>query len=380
MHIILATESIRHPLTGVGRYTQELAAHLAALPQIESLQYLHGRRLLQQRPSPGPASAAASWMRDRFSRIEVATDAYRRLSNLAKARALHGQRPALFHGCNYYLPAYDGPSVATFHDISIYRWPQCHRADRVRYMRKELALAVQRAQLILTVSDFSRREIAAHFALPLERIRAIPLAADAAFRPHTPAELAAPLQALGLQTDAYCLCVSTIEPRKNIDVLLTAYAALPAAVRARYPLVIAGHSGWSSEALHARMRSAEQAGWLRYLGYVPQDGLPALVAGARLFVFPSFYEGFGLPVLEAMASGTPVICASASSLPEVAADAAMLFDPADVSALTLALARGIDDSDWREAARQTGLQRAAQFSWQRCAVATADAYRDVLAA
>lgn len=227
---------------------------------------------------------------------------------------------------------------------------------------------------------FSRREIAAHFALPLERIRAIPLAADAAFRPHAQAELAAPLQALGLQTDAYCLCVSTIEPRKNIDVLLTAYAALPAAVRARYPLVIAGHSGWSSEALHARMRSAEQAGWLRYLGYVPQDGLPALVAGARLFVFPSFYEGFGLPVLEAMASGTPVICASASSLPEVAADAAMLFDPADVSALTLALARGIDDSDWREAARQTGLQRAAQFSWQRCAVATADAYRDVLAA
>ncbi|UXA51313.1 glycosyltransferase family 4 protein [Xanthomonas prunicola] len=380
MHVILATESIRHPLTGVGRYTQELAMHLAELPQIESLHYLHGRRLLQQRPSPGPASTVTSWMRDRFSRIEVATDAYRRLGNLAKARALRGQEPALFHGCNYYLPAYDGPSVATFHDISIYRWPQCHRADRVRYMRKELALAVQRAQLILTVSEFSRQEIAAHFALPLERIRAIPLAADAAFRPHTPGEVAAPLQALGLETHAYCLCVSTIEPRKNIDVLLTAYAALPAAVRARYPLVIAGHSGWSSEALHARIRRAEQAGWLRYLGYVPQDCLPALMAGARLFVFPSFYEGFGLPVLEAMASGTPVICASASALPEVAADVAMLFDPADVSALTLALARGIDDATWREAARQTGLQRAAQFSWQRCAVATAGAYRDVLAA
>ncbi|WP_349656505.1 glycosyltransferase family 1 protein [Xanthomonas sp. 10-10] len=380
MHIILATESIRHPLTGVGRYTQELAVHLAALPQIESLQYLHGRRLLQQRPSPGPASTVASWMRDRFSRIEAATDVYRRLGNLAKARALRGQEPALLHGCNYYLPSYGGPSVATFHDISIYRWPECHRADRVRYMRKELALAVQRAQLIVTVSEFSRQEIAAHFALPLERIRAIPLAADPAFRSHPPAELAAPLQALGLQADGYCLCVSTIEPRKNIDMLLTAYAAMPAAWRARYPLVIAGHSGWSSEALHARMRNAEQAGWLRYLGYVPQDCLPALMAGARLFVFPSLYEGFGLPVLEAMASGTPVLCSSASALPEVAADAAMLFDPADPGALALALARGMDDAAWRDAARQAGLQRAAQFSWQRCAAATADAYRDVLAA
>ncbi|MEA5125715.1 glycosyltransferase family 4 protein [Xanthomonas floridensis] len=379
MRIILATESIRHPLTGVGRYTQELAVHLERLPQIESLQYLHGRRLMQQRPDPGSASTVTPWLRDRFSRIEVATDVYRRLNNLAKARALRGQ-DALFHGCNYYVPAYAGPSIATFHDISIYRWPECHRADRVRYMRKELALAVRRAQLIVTVSEFSRQEIAAHFGLPLARVRAIPLAADAAFRPHAPAELAAPLQALGLETDAYCLCVSTIEPRKNIDILLTAYAALPAALRVRYPLVIAGHSGWSSDSLHARMQRAEQAGWLRYLGYVPQDSLPALVAGARLFVFPSLYEGFGLPVLEAMASGTPVLCSSASALPEVAADAAALFDPADSTALAQVLARGIDDAVWREAASRAGLQRAAQFSWQRCAAATADVYRHVLAA
>ncbi|KAB7768824.1 glycosyltransferase family 4 protein [Xanthomonas maliensis] len=380
MHIILATESIRHPLTGVGRYTQELAAQLAALPQIQSLRYLHGRRLLAQLPTPGPGSTLTPWIRDRFSHVGLATDVYRRLNNLAKARALRGQGKALFHGCNYYVPAFDGPSIATFHDISIYRWAQCHRADRVRYMRKELQLAVQRAQLILTVSEFSRQEIAAHFALPSARIRAIPLAADPAFRPQTSAELAAPLREFGLDRDAYCLCISTIEPRKNIDTLLTAYAALPAALRTRHPLVIAGHSGWSSTALHARMRQAEQEGWLRYLGYVPQSRLPALLAGARLFVFPSLYEGFGLPVLEAMASGTPVLCSRASALPEVAGTAAELFDPADSIALGQALVRGLEDATWRATARQAGLDRATQFSWQRCAALTADAYRDVLAA
>ncbi|MDQ1094836.1 glycosyltransferase involved in cell wall biosynthesis [Xanthomonas sacchari] len=380
MHVILATESIRYPLTGVGRYTQELATQLAALPQIQSLRFLHGRRLRQDLPAPGPAPTLVPWLRERLSGVQPAVDVYRRLHNAARSRALRGQAPALFHGCNYYLPAFDGPCVATFHDVSIYRWAECHRADRVRYMRKELALSLRRAQLILTVSEFSRREIAAQFDWPLARIRAIPLAGNAAFRPHRAQELQAPLQALGLQADGYTLFLGTIEPRKNLQTLLQAYAALPAALRTRWPLVVAGHPGWHSEALHQRMAQAQRDGWLRYLGYVDETRLPALVAGARLFVFPSRYEGFGLPVLEAMGSGTPVLCSNAAALPEVAGDAAALFDPGDMDALVGLLARGLEDAAWRAALSAAGRRRAAEFDWRTCAERTAAAYRDAMRA
>ncbi|WOS40453.1 glycosyltransferase family 1 protein [Xanthomonas rydalmerensis] len=380
MHVILATESIRYPLTGVGRYTQELATQLAALPQIDSLRFLHGRRLRNDLPAPGPAPTLVPWLRDRLSGIQPAVDIYRRINNAAKARALRGQAPALFHGCNYYLPAFDGPCVATFHDVSIYRWAECHRADRVRYMRKELALSLRRAQLILTVSEFSRREIAAQFDWPLARIRAIPLAGNAAFRPHRTEELQPPLQALGLQADGYSLFLGTIEPRKNLQTLLQAYAALPTALRTRWPLVVAGHPGWHSEALHQRMAQAQRDGWLRYLGYVEEASLPALVAGARLFVFPSLYEGFGLPVLEAMGSGTPVLCSNAAALPEVAGDAAALFDPGDVDGLVGLLARGLDDAAWRATLSAAGRRRAAEFDWRTCAERTVDAYRDAMRA
>lgn len=379
VNIILATESIRAPLTGVGRYTLELARQMAQLPQIDSLRFLHGRRLSDKLPEPGQPPTVTPWLRDRLSRVHWVTDTYRHLNNTAKAWALRGAGTALFHGCNYYLPAFDGPCIATFHDVSIYRWADCHRADRVRHMRKELALSLRRAQLIITVSEHARGEIAKQFDWPLHQIRAIPLASHEAFRPHTATELDAPLQALGLRNGGYSLFVGTVEPRKNLTALLDAYARLPTALRTRWPLVVAGHSGWNSEQLHARMRQAEQAGWLHYAGYVKGAHLPALFAGARLFVFPSLYEGFGLPVLEAMASGTPVLCSNASALPEVAGEAAALFTPTDVDMLTELLLRGLQDAHWRGEARTAGLQRAAQFSWRRCAEQTANAYRDVLA-
>lgn len=378
MNVILATESIRHPLTGVGRYTQQLAAHLAELPQIQSLQFLHGTRLCNRLPTVGHPPTVVPWLRDRLSRVHPLVDLYRQLNNLAKARALRRQSAALFHGCNFYLPRFDGPCVVTFHDMSVYRWAHCHRADRVRYMRKELALSARRATLILTVSEFSRREIAAQFDWPLSRIRAIPLAGSNAFRVHTAEELQAPLQALGLQHDGYSLFMGTIEPRKNLDTLLRAYAELPVPLRTRWPLVVAGDPGWHSADVHARMRQAERAGWLRYLGYVEEPRLPALLAGARLFVFPSLYEGFGLPVLEAMASGTPVLCSDAAALPEVAGDAAALFAPSDVTALATLLAAGLEDASWRATLAAAGRRRAAQFSWHRCAELTAEAYREAI--
>jgi alpha-1,3-rhamnosyl/mannosyltransferase len=138
-----------------------------------------------------------------------------------------------------------------------------------------------------------------------------------------------------------------------------------------------GYRGWNSGELHARLTTAQAEGWLRYLGFVPGDTLPGLMAGARLFAFPSWYEGFGLPVLEAMACGVPVVCSNASTLPEVAGDAAAFHDPSDLDALVCQLRVGLEDDLWRESAVKAGIRQAAKFSWERCAQQTLEVYRSV---
>ncbi len=200
------------------------------------------------------------------------------------------------------------------------------------------------------------------------------MGANPAFRPHSAAALAPVLARWELQAQGYSLYVGTIEPRKNLDRLLDAYEALPKALRARYPLVMAGSPGWRSEHTHARMARAASAGWLHYLRYVPQADLPALYAGARLFAYPSLYEGFGLPVLEAMASGVPVLTSNVSSLPEVVGDVALSIDPQDTDAITAALVRGLQDEAWQLQACSAGIEHARQFTWARCIDRTVQVY------
>lgn len=183
------------------------------------------------------------------------------------------------------------------------------------------------------------------------------------------------MQALGLQAGHYALFVGTVEPRKNVERLVQAYGLLPMDLRRACPLVIAGGQGWNSESVHARMARAQDEGWLRYMAFVDQRWLPALYAGARLMAYPSLYEGFGLPIIEAMASGTPVLTSTTSCMPEVADGAARLVDPHDVEAIAHALLECLDDEVWQAGARAQGLQRAARLSWDRCAEETIQVYK-----
>jgi alpha-1,3-rhamnosyl/mannosyltransferase len=207
----------------------------------------------------------------------------------------------------------------------------------------------------------------------------VPLACSADYKPRNEAALSSVLTKHGVTMQGYSLYVGTIEPRKNLDVLLDAYALLPLNVRQEWPLILIGYQGWRSEHLHERIRAAVSEGWARYLGFVEADELPLIYAGARVFVFPSLYEGFGLPVLEAMASGIPVVCSNASTLPEVAGEAAAMCDPKDVDGLSELINRALQDESWRELAVKKGLLQAAKFSWQRCATETAAVYKEVLA-
>ena len=382
MKVILSIDPVRFPLTGIGRYTYELAKHLKEIEGIEQLKFLSAYRF---RPLPDPLQAAvtntlsSNKLRQSVLKNPVTRGLYSLVSPLLKQHALRDYADHVYHGPNFYLPPVAGPSVCTFHDLSIFTWAHCHPPERVKYMRKEIAATLKRANMLITDTETTRQEVAAYFSWPLDKIRAVPLACSDDFRPRDIEALIPVLTKYGLTLQGYSLYVGTIEPRKNLDVLLDAYALLPQAVRQQWPLILIGYHGWRNEQLHARIEAAMAEGWARYLGFVEADELPLIYAGAQVFVFPSLYEGFGLPVLEAMASGIPVVCSNASTLPEVAGEAAAMCDPQDVDTLSELINRALQDEGWRELAIKKGLQQAAKFSWQRCAKETTAVYKEVLA-
>ena len=381
MKVILSIEPVRFPLTGIGRYTYELAKHLKEIAEVEELKFLTGYRftdLPEPKQAEGTNKGSSTKLRQAVLKNSLTRELYSLVSPLLKQHALRGYTDHVYHGPNFYLPPFAGPSVCTFHDLSIFTWAHCHPPERVKYMRKEISATLKRADMLITDTETTRQEVAAYFSWPLDKIRAVPLACSEEFMPRNEAALSPVLTKHGLSYQGYSLYVGTIEPRKNLDVLLDAYTLLPQAVRKQWPLILTGYQGWRNEQLHARIEAATKEGWARYLGFVEANELPLIYAGARVFVFPSLYEGFGLPVLEAMASGIPVVCSNASTLPEVAGEAAAMCEPQDVDTLSELINRALQDESWRELAVKKGLLQAAKFSWQRCAKETTAVYKEVL--
>jgi len=238
--------------------------------------------------------------------------------------------------------------------------------------RATIDVGVRRAGALLCISEATRSDLVARVPSAARRAIVVDLAADAGFGDPSAAQRAPAVAAkLGIGRP-YVLAAGTLEPRKNLERLLQAWAALPEALRERHELVLVGPTGWDAETILA---GASAAG-IRLTGYLPDDDLAALYAGCELFCYPSLYEGFGLPVLEAMQSGAPVLTSTVSSLPEVAGDAAVLVDPLSVPAICAALERLLGDAGARDRLRAAGRARAARFSWER----TATEVRDVLRA
>jgi alpha-1,3-rhamnosyl/mannosyltransferase len=288
-------------------------------------------------------------------------------------------RPHLYHEPNFLPFQFDGPTVITAHDLSWIRFPETHPSERVAVMNELFPRSLEAASHILTDAEFVRQEIIEEFGVAPTRITAVPLGARPIFRPRSVDECAAVLLEHGLRYRGYILCVGTLEPRKNLELAIRAYAGLPPAVRRQYPLVTVGMRGWLTSGLESVMQPLVSSGELRPLGYTSDETLAALYASALTLVYPSLYEGFGLPPLEAMASGTPVIVSDRSTLPEVVGDAGVIIDARDEVALRDALRRFADDPAFWHDRAAASLQRASGFSWQRCAEETLDVYRRVLA-
>lgn len=387
MQVILAVDAIGAPLTGIGRYAFELAQRLPAHAGMEQVRYFsHGRWLnaadliRSATASQGGDSTAANRasLRSRLAGNKLAVRAFHAVTPHFFRWRLRDDTNSLFHSPNYFLPPFSGCSVATIHDLSHIFLPQFHPAARVDYLNRALPFTFRQADFLITDAESVRREVIAHFNWPMDRIAAVPLGVAPDFYPRPVIDLVSVLQHYGLIPGGYTLYVGTIEPRKNLERLLIAYESLPVQVRQRWPLVLAGARGWQSGALHNRIGRGAAAGWVRYLEYVPQHDLPLVYAGARLFAYPSLYEGFGLPPLEAMASGVPVVTSNVSSLPEVVGGAALTIDPLDISALSAALARGLEDETWRALAVSLGLERAAVLTWAGCVDKTVAIYVKVL--
>lgn len=341
MQVIFSTDSIQFPLTGIGRYAYELAKCLQKNSKISELLFLNGNYLSRQIPSVKEKTSAIYALRRLVQKSCFASQLYQVTAKFLKTHTIKKYPNAIYHSPNFYLPPNLNRCVATFHDLSVFTSPEYHPKERIRFMQKELLLTIKRADMLITDSEFTRLELAEYFNLPLRQVHAAKLGRSDDFYPREAEELNPLLAPFGLKANHYSLFIGSIEPRKNIATLLDAYERLPLALRLAIPLVISGFKGWSSAELHQRFERAKNAGWLHYLGYTQSAILPCLFAGARSFLFPSLYEGFGLPVLEAMASGTPVVCSNTSSLPEVAGDCALMCAPKDIDTLTLLIKKAL---------------------------------------
>jgi alpha-1,3-rhamnosyl/mannosyltransferase len=377
MRVIFNVDAITAPLTGIGRYALELARGLAQHDEIEDLRLYSAYRWVDDPAHALAANRTIAAIRRSVPFKSQALELYQQIRGGLFRLHTRRMKGFLLHTPNYVLMPFDGPALTTVHDLSWLSYPDAHPVERVRFLDKHLPASLAQASLVLTDSEFIAAEIAARFAVPRAKIRAIPLGVDAAYRPRTAEEILATLAKHGLEHSAYLLVVATQEPRKNLARLARAYAALPTATKARHPLVIVGARGWLNRELEATIAPLEASGIVRRLGYVAEDELPQIYAGAHAFAFPSLYEGFGLPVLEAMASGVPVLTSNVSSLPEVAGDAALMVDPNDEDSLRDGLARVLDDSTWRTHASARGIARSRDYPWSRCVEATIDAYRAV---
>ena len=366
--------------TGVGKYTFELAAALKRLPGVLDVSLFYGihwsmrlRRNYHLDNGVGNSGLQGSriarrvpdtlkgWLRRKATRLEF---------------AIH--RPDIFHATNYVADPCDVPMVVTVHDLSFYRYPETQPPERLNWLSEGLLRTLNQAKGIITDSQFTKDELISLLGVPGNRINVVHLGVTANYRPRDKDVLAEKLREFDLAPKSYILSVGTLEPRKNISKLLRAYELLPDSLKEQWPLVIAGMRGWKDQEITKRMEKLARNGKLRPLGYVPDDKLPLIYAGATLFVYPSLYEGFGLPALEAMASGVPVIVSNRASLPEVVGEAGALIDPEDIESLAHVIESLLLDQAKREQMAMAGLQQAKRFTWEACAKKTFRIYQRVL--
>jgi len=414
MHIGIDGIPLATPKTGIGHYTFELAQGLAReLPQDE-IQLIAPVPILREelaaRDAPGRKVGTDTAEADAEETAEVeatsatsveATDAPLQSSlppNLStvqpKVSALRkhwwtnglplhirsSEPPVrLFHGTNYNIPLWNRcRTVVTVHDLSLLLHSNTHEAHLVARARRRLPTMVRFATQIVTDTEAVKKEICEHLDVRPERVSVVPLAPRRVFRPVPLEETVETRRRLGVEDD-FILFVGTVEPRKNLITLVRAFAELLRETDLRPQLVVAGREGWLTDELHAYLKESAAGERVLFTGYISDEELRELYSSCRVCAYPSVYEGFGLPPLEAMACGAPVITSRIPVIMESVGQAARLIEPTDANALTRELIEMLTNDGVRRHFSEAGLKQAAQFTWERTARMTLDVYREIFA-
>lgn len=364
MQIGIDARLVYHTRAGIGEYTLRLTQALAAAYPEERFTLLQDTRTSQ--PLINAENVA-------IARTRVPS--HYRLEQFLMPWVLRRLGTDVFHSPDFIPPLRSrGPSVITIHDLGFLIYPHFLTKDAARYYG-QIDRAVRHAEQIIAVSQSTKNDLVRMLGVPEDKISVIYEAAAPQFQPMDRAAAYQHIQALYDIPEEFILFVSTIEPRKNINGLLRAYRRLRDDYKLTPALVLVGAPGWLSDDVYALMDVLDLAPYCFFLGRVDTHDLCYLYNAAQCLVHPAFYEGFGLPPLEAMACGTPVIVSNVSSMPEVVGDAALQIDPKHDEEITVALWRVLTDPALRESLRAKGLQRASAFSWRRAAEQTMEVYR-----
>lgn len=376
MRICIDYTSAVQQRAGIGRFTRELAGALLAARSPHDVVLLRPKG--EARVAAGIPPGAE--VRTLPVTAWVAAVLWHRLRVPAPVEWFTGSCD-IFHAPDYVLPPLrNAKGIVTVHDLGFVRNPAWSVPSLARYLTRAVPQSVRRADLVLADSEATRHDLLAWLDLAPERVEVLYGGVGSEFRPVTDAEEVRRVRRRYGLDQPYLLTVSTLEPRKNLVRLLEAYALLRGRHSAAPDLVVAGGEGWLFEEIYRRADELRLRESVRFLGYVPESDLPALLSQTRAFVFPSLYEGFGLPPLEAMACGVPVAASDAPCLPEVLGDAALFFSPLDVSGMADALGRILTDEGLRADLISRGQRRARVFSWERAARQLLAIYERVFAA
>lgn len=376
MRLAFNATALLSPLTGIGQYGYHLAGELLNTPELQT-DFFYGNFWDDKRHVSGQRtfSVAMPWARKYMPYYTQISRLYRQY---VFARQTRSFKYDVYHEPNYLPLHFKGPTVITVHDISWIRYPETHPIERVEMMSRYFEKALYQSSALITDAEFIRQELIEVFGVKPAKVTAIPLGVESMFRPLDALETLSVLTAHGLTHGKYFLTVGTLEPRKNLSLAIRAYSQLPLIVRQHYPLVVIGMKGWHASEIERLIMPLAQEGFLRELGYVPRGDLATIMAGATALIYPSIYEGFGLPPLEAMACGTPVICSNVSTLPEVVGDAGILIDPSDEIGLREILHAITEDKQLRTDLSARARERSLSFTWKKCAQQTVEVYRSVI--
>ncbi len=381
MRVLFNGVSALKPKTGVGHTTANLHKTLVHLRPHDTFWLYPGAwlgavaaRALRPRPQKNPAPASRPRLRAVRGAVKaVAKGAYR--THFQTAARWGGFD--LYHEPNFVAVGTPLPTVVTVHDLSVLLHPQWHPADRVRFHEHHFRRGIGKAAHVVVVSESVRRECVTVLGLDPARVTAVPNGIGSEFRPQPPAVVEALRRRRGLP-ERYLLSVGTIEPRKNLVTLMRAYCDLPPGVRAGCPLVVGGGWGWRSDAERAFYETEGRHKGVIHIGYVSDADLPALYAGATALLYPSHYEGFGLPPVEMLAAGGCVVASTATAVREVMGTHAHFVEPLDAAGWREAMRRVITEPDFADQLRRGGVEHAGRFTWERAAASTFAAYERVL--